>query len=173
MSTYTNRMNQQLEQEFVTLLEDNQNILHKICRLYTADLDAHQDLFQEMVIQLWKSFPKYRGDAKFSTWAYRVSLNTAISMYRGTRTKISTVDWDQSLLNIQYEEYNDQTEEQLQWLYQAVRQLNDIDKALVYMYLEDKDYNEISETLGISIINARVKMNRIKVKLKEMLAKKA
>lgn len=155
------------------LLEENQNILHKICRLYTVNLAAHQDLFQEMVIQLWKSYPRYRGEAKFSTWAYRVSLNTAISMFRGARTKISTVSWDHSLSNIQYEEYNDEVEEQLQWLYQAVRQLSDIDKALVYMYLEDKDYQEISETLGISVGNARVKMNRIKNKLKEMLAKKA
>lgn len=165
-------MNQHLEHEFVNLLEENQNILHKICRLYTADLDSHQDLFQEMVIQLWKSFPTYRGDAKFSTWAYRVSLNTAISMYRGARTKIPTVRWDQSMTNIRYEEYCDQTDEQLTWLYGAVQQLSDIDKALVYLYLEEKSYKEISETLGISTINARVKMKRIKTKLKEMLAKK-
>ena len=164
-------MDQELEQEFVTLLEDNQNILHKICRLYTSDLNSHQDLFQEMVIQLWGSFPKYRGEAKFSTWAYRVSLNTAISMYRGSRKKITTVSWDNSLANIRYEEYNDQKDQQLNWLYNAVRQLNDIDKALIYLYLEDKDYQEISETLGISVINARVKMNRIKTKLKEMIAK--
>src|SRR5690606_33269963 len=161
-----------LEQEFVSLLEENQNILHKICKLYTADLASHQDLFQEMVIQLWKSYPKFRGDAKFSTWAYRVSLNTAISLYRGKRTKITLVDWDQSFANIRYEEYNSDEEEQLKHLYDAVRQLNDIDKALVYMYLEDKDYAEISETLGISEVNARVKMNRIKSKLKVMLAKK-
>lgn len=164
-------MDQELEQEFVTLLEGNQNILHKICRLYTSDLNSHQDLFQEMVIQLWRSFPKYRGEAKFSTWAYRVSLNTAISMYRGSLKKVTTVSWDNSLANIRYEEYNDQKDQQLNWLYNAVRQLNDIDKALVYLYLEDKDYQEISETLGISVINARVKMNRIKTKLKEMIAK--
>lgn len=165
-------MNQTLEQEFVSLLEDNQNILHKICKLYTANLASHQDLFQEMVIQLWKSYPKFKGDSKFSTWAYRVSLNTAISLYRGRKTKIETVDWDYSLTNIRYEEYNSETEDQLKYLYDAVRQLNDIDKALVYMYLEDKDYTEISETLGISEVNARVKMNRIKSKLKQMLTKK-
>lgn len=160
-----------LEQEFVSLLEENQNILHKICKLYTADLASHQDLFQEMVIQLWKSYPKFKGDSKFSTWAYRVSLNTAISLYRGRKTKITTVDWDNSLANIRYEEYNSEEEERLKSLYEAVRQLSDIDKALVYMYLEDKDYSEISETLGISEVNARVKMNRIKTKLKSMLTK--
>jgi len=165
-------MIENLEQEFVNLLEDNQNILHKICKLYTSDLDSHQDLFQEMVIQLWKSYPKFKGDSKFSTWAYRVSLNTAISLYRGKKSRIETVDLDYSLTNIRYEEYNTETEDQLKHLYEAVRQLNDIDKALVYMYLEEKDYTEIAETLGISEVNARVKMNRIKSKLKQMLTKK-
>ena len=66
-------MDNQLEQLFVTQLRDNQNIIHKICRLYTSDSDAHKDLFQEITIQLWKAFPKFRGDSKFSTWAYRVA----------------------------------------------------------------------------------------------------
>jgi len=162
-------MNQNTEIYFVNLLEENQNILHKICRLYTSDLDSHKDLFQEMVIQLWKAYPKFKGESKFTTWAYRVALNTAISLYRSKKRTITTVEWDNSLQNIRYEEYNSQQEEQLKALYAAVRQLNDIEKALVYMYLEDKDYAEISETLGISEVNARVKMNRIKTKLKAMI----
>ncbi|MCI0921520.1 RNA polymerase sigma factor [Sphingobacterium rhinopitheci] len=162
-------MNPQAELYFVNLLEENQNILHKICRLYTTDIDAHKDLFQEMVIQLWKAYPSFKGDSKFTTWAYRVALNTAISLYRVKKRKITTVEWDNSLQNIRYEEYDDQQEQQLSSLYSAVRQLNDIEKALVYMYLEDKDYAEISETLGISEVNARVKMNRIKTKLKTMI----
>lgn len=162
-------MIKQLEIEFVNLLEENQNILHKICKLYAEDLEAHKDLFQEMVIQLWHSYPKFKGESKFSTWAYRVSLNTAISLYRTKKRRITTVELDQSLQNIRYEEYNDVQEEQLRFLYAAVRQLNDIEKALVYMYLEEKDYTEIAETLGISEVNARVKMNRIKTKLKNML----
>ncbi|MFD2969174.1 RNA polymerase sigma factor [Sphingobacterium bambusae] len=162
-------MNKNLEIDFVNLLEENQNILHKICRLYAEDLEAHKDLFQEMVIQLWHSYPKFKGESKFSTWAYRVALNTAISLYRTKKRRISTVELDNSLQNIHYEEYDDVQEEQLRFLYNAVRQLNDIEKALVYMYLEDKDYQEIAETLGISEVNARVKMNRIKTKLKNML----
>lgn len=162
-------MNPQAELYFVNLLEENQNILHKICRLYTTDIDAHKDLFQEMVIQLWKAYPSFKGDSKFTTWAYRVALNTAISLYRVKKRKITTVEWDNSLQNIRYEEYDDQQEQQLSSLYSAVRQLNDIEKALVYMYLEDKDYAEISESLGISEVNARVKMNRIKTKLKTMI----
>lgn len=165
-------MDKNLEIEFVNLLEQHQNILHKICRLYASDMDTHKDLFQEMVIQLWHAYPRFKGDSKFSTWAYRVALNTAISLFRTKKRKIETVALDNSFFNISYEEYDAQQEEQLAVLYQAVHRLNDIEKALVYMYLEDKDYAEISETLGITEGNARVKMNRIKTKLKNMLNQK-
>lgn len=162
-------MNPKLESEFVALLEKNQNIIHKICRLYTSDADSHKDLFQEISIQLWKAFPNFRGESKFSTWAYRVALNTAISLYRKSTRTIDTNDIELSIHRIKYEEYNDEEEQQIQLLYKAVKQLNDIEKALVYMYLEDKDYTEIAETLGISEVNARVKMNRIKTKLKKII----
>ncbi|RRJ89180.1 sigma-70 family RNA polymerase sigma factor [Paenimyroides tangerinum] len=162
-------MNPKLEGEFVGLLEKNQNIIHKICRLYTSDQDSHKDLFQEISIQLWKAFPNFRGESKFSTWAYRVALNTAISLYRKSTRSIDTNDIELSIHRIKYEEYNDEEEEQIKLLYKAVKQLNDIEKALVYMYLEDKDYTEIAETLGISEVNARVKMNRIKTKLKKIV----
>lgn len=162
-------MNENLEQSFVQQLRENQNIIHKICRLYTSDSDAHKDLFQEITIQLWKAFPKFRGDAKFSTWAYRVALNTAITLYRKSTRSVSTVEYEKHSFFISQDEYNSEEEEQLKLMYQAVHQLNDIEKALIFMYLEDKDYTEIAETLGISEVNARVKMNRIKGKLKKIL----
>ena len=162
-------MNPKLESEFVALLEKNQNIIHKICRLYTSDQDSHKDLFQEISIQLWKAFPNFRGESKFSTWAYRVALNTAISLYRKSTRSIDTNDIELSIHRIKYEEYNDEEEEQIKLLYKAVKQLNDIENALDYMNLEDKDYTALAETLGISEVNARVKMNRIKTKLKKIV----
>ncbi|HEX8268630.1 MAG TPA: sigma-70 family RNA polymerase sigma factor [Flavobacterium sp.] len=162
-------MSETLEQSFVQQLKQNQNIIHKICRLYTSGEDAHKDLFQEITIQLWKAYPKFRGDSKFSTWAYRVALNTAITLYRKSTRMISTSEYDSARHFIKQEDYNYEEEEQIKLMYQAVYQLNDIEKALVFMYLEDKDYAEISETLGISEVNARVKMNRIKGKLKKIL----
>lgn len=162
-------MKPNLEKDFILLLETNQNIIHKICRLYTSDVDSHKDLFQEISIQLWKAFPNFRGDSKFTTWAYRVALNTAISLYRKKTRTIETNDIELSIHRFKYEEYNDDEEEQIKLLYKAVKQLNDIEKALVYMYLEDKDYSEIAETLGITEVNARVKMNRIKTKLKKIV----
>ncbi len=162
-------MNRNLEQQFFLQLQPNQNIIHKICRLYTDNQDAHKDLFQEITIQLWQAFPKFRGESKFSTWAYRVALNTAITLYRKKKRSIATIEFDNSKHLVVQEEYNFEIEEQLKNLYRAVYQLNDIEKAFIFMYLEDKDYSEIAETLGISEGNARVKMNRIKGKLKNIL----
>lgn len=162
-------MSSPTEKSFVQQLEENQNLIHKICRLYTNSEDAHKDLFQEITIQLWKAYPQFRGDSKFTTWAYRVGLNTAITLYRKKTRTVQTIEFDNTLHKINQEEYNYEEEEHIKLLYQAVQQLNDIEKALVFMYLEDKDYSEIAETLGITEVNARVKMNRIKGKLKKIL----
>ncbi len=162
-------MNKELEHNFVELLETHQNIVHKVCRLYTNNQDAHNDLFQEITIQLWNAYPKFRGDSKFSTWMYRVGLNTAITIYRKNKRRIRTEDFDNFQFKIKDEVFDDTEEQQLKLLYKAVHQLNDIEKALIFLYLEDKNYNEISETLGISEVNARVKMNRIKTKLRTIL----
>ncbi|MEN1785360.1 MAG: sigma-70 family RNA polymerase sigma factor [Bacteroidota bacterium] len=162
-------MKKELEHRFVTELENNQNIVHKVCRLYTNDREAHNDLFQEITIQLWKAYPKFRGDAKFTTWMYRVALNTAITLYRKSKRQPKTQDFDSVLFKIQADAYDDTEEQQLKLMYDAVKQLGDIDKALVFLYLEDKSYSEISETLGITEVNARVKMNRVKNKLRTLL----
>ncbi|MRI00334.1 sigma-70 family RNA polymerase sigma factor [Kriegella sp. EG-1] len=162
-------MNKELEHQFVTDLESNQNIVHKVCSLYTNDRDSHSDLFQEITIQLWKAYPKFRGESKFSTWMYRVALNTAITLYRKSKRSIQTQDYESVIFKIKADVYDETEEQQLKLMYKAVKQLGDIDKALVFLYLEDKNYSEISETLGITEVNARVKMNRIKNKLRTIL----
>jgi RNA polymerase sigma-70 factor (ECF subfamily) len=158
-----------LEAKFLSDFEQNQNIVHKICRVYTTNQDAHKDLFQEITIQLWKNYSKFRGDSKFSTWMYRVALNTAISLYRKSIRSIKTQDISDVAFKIKASDYDDTEEKQLSALYKAIHQLNDIEKALIFLYLEDKPYKEISETLGITSVNARVKMNRAKEKLKNIL----
>jgi RNA polymerase sigma-70 factor (ECF subfamily) len=162
-------VSKELEAEFVKQLEDNQNIVHKICRLYTNDQDAHNDLFQEVTIQLWKAYPKFRGDAKFSTWMYRVALNTAITLYRKSKRRVTTQAYESVEFKIADNQEHDESSEQIALLYTAIKQLNDIEKALVFLYLEDKNYRDISETLGISEVNARVKMNRVKTKLSNLI----
>lgn len=162
-------MNKELEHNFVTALERNQNIVHKVCRIYTNDEDSHKDLFQEITIQLWKAYPKFRGDSKFSTWMYRVALNTAITLYRKSKKRVKTQDFEKVVYKISASGYDDTEEQNLKLMYDAIKQLSDIEKALVFLYLEDKNYAEISDTLGITEVNARVKMNRVKTKLRTIL----
>ncbi|EDP95003.1 RNA polymerase sigma factor [Kordia algicida OT-1] len=162
-------MSNNLEHSFVTELERHQNIVHKVCRIYTSNKDQHNDLFQEITIQLWKAYPKFRGDSKFSTWMYRVALNTAITLYRKSKRRVKTQDYESVVFKITSEDYDDTEEEQLKIMYKAIKQLSDIEKALIFLYLEDKNYREIAETIGITEVNARVKMNRIKTKLKKIL----
>jgi RNA polymerase sigma-70 factor (ECF subfamily) len=158
-----------LEAKFLLDFEKNQNIVHKVCRIYTTNRDAHNDLFQEVTIQLWKNYSKFRGDSKLSTWMYRVALNTAISLYRKSTRRVQTSDISDFAYKIKSVDYDDTEELQLKALYDAIHQLSDIEKALIFLYLEDKPYKEISTTLGISDVNARVKMNRAKEKLKNIL----
>lgn len=162
-------MNKEIEHKFIVEFEQNQNIIHKVCRIYTSNQDAHNDLFQEIAIQLWKAYPKFRGESKLSTWMYRIGLNTAITLYRKSKRSIVTQDFDSVLYRIESTSYDDTEEEQLKLMYKAIHQLNDIDKALIFLYLEDVNYKEISDTMGISEVNARVRMNRIKTRLKTIL----
>jgi len=159
----------QLEKNFLNDFEKNQNIVNKICRIYTTNQDQHNDLFQEITIQIWKNYSKFRGESKFSTWMYRVSLNTAITLYRKSSRSIKTQDFSEVSFKIKAEDYDDTKDKQLKALYDGIRELNDIEKALIFLYLEDKPYKEIAKTLGISEGNARVKMNRSKEKLRKIL----
>ena len=156
---------------FTELVEKNQGIIHKVCRIYTDDKDSHDDLFQEIVLQLWRSYDSFKGDSKFSTWMYRVSLNTAITLIR-KKTKSSETDFNEAqFLNLKSEDKDEFLEERITLLYAAIRLLNDVERALVLLFLEDLPYKDIAETLGISEVNARDKMNRVKIKLKEIMSK--
>lgn len=157
------------ESEFLELLEKNQNLVHKVCRIYTNDLDSHRDLFQEICIQLWKSYGKFRGDAKFTTWMYRVALNTALTLRRKNAKHHYHADVNDWVEKLAYSPYDPTEAEQIKLMYRAINQLPEVEKALVFLYLEDKNYTEISSLLGITEVNARVKINRIKNKLKKVL----
>jgi RNA polymerase sigma-70 factor (ECF subfamily) len=157
------------ELEFSELIEKNQGIIHKVCRIYTTNEEDSQDLFQEILLQLWKSYKSFKGNSKFTTWMYRVALNTAITLFRKSTKRISTLDIDNTLYKI-YEdnEYPDK-QEQINQLYEAIKKLSEIERALILLYLEDLPYKDIADTLGITEVNARVKMNRTKAKLKEIM----
>lgn len=158
------------EKEFITLLNQNQRIIHKVCNLY---MDAHadrEDLFQEITLQAWKAYGNFRGDAKFSTWLYRIALNTAITFFRKEKRQPDIFSTE-AVPDFNANDAYDPIEEQVKAMYAAIGELSKIDKAIVMLYLEDYSYNDIGEMMGITANNVAVKMNRIKTKLKESTQK--
>jgi len=156
------------QEEFVREVQINQGIIQKICRLYCQTQPDREDLFQEIVVQLWKGLPKFQGQSKFTTWIYRVALNTAISDFRKKKRAIPIAVAEVALLEGRNESSQDESEEQFNTLYVAINHLPEIDKAIVMLYLEDKSYEEMEDILGINTNNLRVKMTRIKDKLRQL-----
>lgn len=156
------------EKRFVSLINDHQGLIHKICILYENDPEVRNDLFQEIVLQLWKSFSSFRGEAKISTWMYRIALNTAISRFRKQTRLVKTEDLRELHLNIS-DSGGDDREENYQKLQWAIRQLSEIERGMIMMALEEIPYDEIAETVGITQNNVRVRMNRIREKLKKLM----
>jgi RNA polymerase sigma-70 factor (ECF subfamily) len=157
-----------VQEAFIRLVNEHRGMLYKVCRLYCFTEHDRQDLFQEIIVQLWRSWPSFRGEAKFGTWLYRIALNTAISGLRKRRRHLVPTDPDRLPIELQDIQYSGEKEEQLQQLYAAINRLTEVERALTMLYLEDKTYQEMEEILGISQNNLRVKMNRIKDKLRKM-----
>ena len=160
-------------EEIVELIREHRDLIFKICTMYTNYQTDMEDLFQEICIQLWKSYPCFKANCKVSTWMYRVALNTAISwMRKEKKHKLNGRFTDkEAMINDDFPFYIEaEKKEQINWLYQAIESLSKFDKTLVLLYLEDVPNPEIAEILGISQGNVRVKMNRIRKKLKILLS---
>jgi len=153
--------------EFLKLVEQHRGIIIKICAIYARQPEEREDLFQEVIVQLWKAWPSFKGLSKFSTWLYRIALNTSISGLRKKKTDLVYMD-QLHMPESGYEEDNTR-KEQLGTLYRAIRQLPEIDRAVVMLFLEDHSYEEMEEILGISQGALRVKMARAKEKLKRTI----
>ncbi|WP_170311735.1 RNA polymerase sigma factor [Pedobacter nototheniae] len=157
-----------LEIEFEANVKTYKLLIYKICRMYVNSHDDIQDLYQDIIIQLWRSYPKFRGESKFSTWLYRIAINTALTNFRKQKRSIQTTDVEVQKIEIPDNVTDGIKEEQQQQLYTAIQALNDVEKSIVMLYLEDKSYDEMEEILGISNATLRVKMNRIKDKLRTL-----
>ena len=156
----------EIEKEFIEQIQKHQGILHKICFVYSISNADKEDLYQEIVLQLWKSYPSYRKEAKFSTWMYRVAINTAITFYKRT-----TLFQNHKIqLNDEYAfaEVIDYSED-IKILYKSISKLSKIEKAIIMLWLEEKAYSEIAEILGISVKNVSVKLVRSKKKLEQII----
>ena len=160
------------QKEFSQLIKANQGLIIKVSRLYTNSLEDEQDLFQEIVLQLWRSYDSFKGHSKISTWMYRVALNTAITLFRKKTKSPLTSELDE--IHFEYEQEQDyEKQAQISLLYKVIKLLPNVERAIVMMYLDDISYKEIAETLGITEVNARVKMNRLKKTLKELMTQHA
>jgi RNA polymerase sigma-70 factor (ECF subfamily) len=156
----------ELEKDFLEMIAAQKRTIYKVCYIYAKDQDDLNDLFQETVLNLWKSFPRYRGDSKLTTWVYRIAMNTCITFLRRSNTRPQTVPMTaQAVASLEADE---ETSEQLKELYRLINQLGKLERALILLWLEERSYQEMADILGLSKANVAVKLNRIKEKLKKM-----
>jgi len=160
-------MDRQLENTFLTALEQNQQKLLRVCSVYAMDADDKKDLFQEALINIWQSMPSFEGKSSLSTWMFRVTLNVCLRLQmkqakkRDRFRKLDSI----TIENISDEETNHEEHEQLIKLRNCIKKLNDADKAVTTLYLEELSYKEISDITGLTENNVAVKIKRIKMKL--------
>ena len=158
-----------LEDKFATMIKGHEDLIFKVSTVYTRTVADQKDLYQDIVIQLWKAFPKYREEAKLSTWMYRIALNTAITRLRKEKKRGIQVPIDQAILD--YTENRDPGfEERLKILYRCIETLNNLDKGIILLYLEDKSHEEIAKIIGLSTSNVGTRLSRIRQKLRGQVA---
>jgi len=162
--------NERLTEIFTRRISENKGIIHKVCNVYCNTLEDKQDMMQEITLQLWKSFPNFQEKAKFSTWMYRIALNTAITNIRKSKKNPIFDAFSEKQSELPEKEEIPSLDEDINKLYKAIAKLNDIEKAIILLYLEKRTYSEIGEVVGIGEKNVSVKIVRIKKKLKKLLS---
>ncbi|MDR1056950.1 MAG: sigma-70 family RNA polymerase sigma factor [Prevotellaceae bacterium] len=151
-----------LEKEFIEMIQNHDRIIYKIASFYTDKDTPLSDLYQEVVLNLWRGFPLFRGDSKVSTWIYRIVLNTCVSFFRKQKKKPVYVEISKDIAAEQSN--NDDIKE----LYNLINKLGKLERALVLLYLDEKSYQEMADITGLSLSNVATKLSRIKNKLKQM-----
>ncbi|MDD3643956.1 MAG: sigma-70 family RNA polymerase sigma factor [Bacteroidales bacterium] len=155
------------EESFEFIIKNYKSMMLNVCRIYSnGEREEMSDLFQEVLLNIWKGIHTFEGKSSLTTWLYRVTLNTAISHLRNKKKQIPIVEIR--------EEFNHLTDknkpdEQLEILYEAIEKLNEVDKSLIFLYLENKSHKEIAEILGISVSNVGTRIQRIKIKLEHII----
>ena len=149
----------------MAIVSDNRPMIYKVCYMYASDPEELNDLYQEVVLNLWKAFPKFRRECKISTWIYRIALNTCISFIRKEKNIPEIVTLTQETDRT---EETDETQAMLRQLYRMINRLGQLEKSIILLYLEEKSYEEIAEITGLTLTNVATKLSRIKDKLKKM-----
>jgi RNA polymerase sigma-70 factor (ECF subfamily) len=157
-----------LDDDFLALLNEYRGAIYRVCRTYTASVGDREELFQEVVYQLWRALRSYRRESSPMTWVYRVALNTAITALRRRTRRPAHVPLE-AALDVHSPPTEASNEGQTELLYRAIRSLSDIERALVTCYLDDLSYRQIADVLGISENNVGVRLNRTKAKLQDLV----
>lgn len=165
MNSKATQANDSVEREFLSVIREYERVIYKVCYLYTTKSATLGDLYQEVVLNLWKAYPKFRYECKISTWIYRIALNTCISFIRKEKNIPEIVALTQEA-NWMTEEY-DPLQEMLRKLYRMINQLGQLEKSIILLYLEEKSYDEIAEITGLTVTNVATRLSRIKDKLKK------
>jgi len=155
------------KETFLNLLKENRGIIFKICNSYCPDKNEREDLAQEIIFQLWRSYAAFNTDYKFSTWMYRIALNVAITFYRKQHKAVQIISYSEITPDVEDKNDEHETAENINRLQQFINELKELDKALMILYLEEKSHKEISDILGITETNVATKLSRIKDKLKQ------
>jgi len=158
------------QKDFIKLIREHEGIIYKISRVYFEQDEDQKDLYQEIVYQLWKSHDSYNSKSKWSTWMYRVALNTAISSLNKHKKGIRKVASDH-LDGIKMEPFDPVMEQRVDWLYKSIQELSVVEKGVILLYLEGKSHEEISNITGFSTSNVGTRISRIKQKLKTQIVK--
>jgi len=155
-------------ERFQKIIQDNKGILYKVINIYCKDIEDKKDLEQEILIQLWSSLKSYNENYKLSTWIYKIAMNVSISFYRKNKLRNTTTHLpiDSIFIEGEYDEDTDEFKHQKKVLNIFIDKLNEFDKAIIILYMEEYNYKEISDIVGISETNVGTKINRIKKKLK-------
>lgn len=156
-----------MNEEFTSVITENQPLLYKVCRMYRSNSEDIQDLYQDIVLQLWRAFPSFKGESKISTWMYRIALNTSITQLRKTSRKplhLSITDHMTETIRS-----HDPPTDDIDHMNNAIAQLTEIEKAIILLYMEEYSYKEIADIVGTTESNVGFKINQIKKKLKEII----
>ncbi len=154
------------EREFLLVIREYERVIYKVCYLYATKNAPLGDLYQEVVLNIWRAYPRFRQECKVSTWIYRIALNTCISFIRKEKNIPEFVTLTQEVERMGNE--HDPQAEMLRQLYRLINQLGQLDKSIVLLYLEEKSYEEISEITGLTVTNVATKLSRVKDKLRKM-----
>lgn len=159
------------EEEFLKKIDKHKGVIFKISKMYMDNFDDQNDLYQEIIFQAWKSYSDFQRKSDFSTWLYRTALNTAIVFLKSQKKRSFIQNQSIENLYVLHEVYSDEDDKNMKMMYDAIHHLSSIDKALIFFFLEGYTGKEIAVQLGITEVNARVKLNRAKSKLKEIIEK--